>query len=218
MCCIRIRQLLLCKNICVCYTSLILSWKKKLEVLILNFYWNMFVEFDVILLLCINFGLLNQKTYSRGISIQFRNEEESTTFHCAFEQWKKEVVVQECPLINGAVSTSKSKFDDKIEASSAKMYFHYYGQLLHQQNMLQDFVRTGILNFDNNYGNNYGSLLCLFTKQSGIMYSYLKTPFLVQLLQLIAEGVNMDQTFNIGCTVTVKEAKMIPHMETGVHV
>ncbi|CAN6169210.1 unnamed protein product [Urochloa humidicola] len=23
------------------------------------------------------------------------------------------------------------------------MYFHYYGQLLHQQNMLQDFVRTG---------------------------------------------------------------------------
>ncbi|MBA0858167.1 hypothetical protein Goshw_022393 [Gossypium schwendimanii] len=23
------------------------------------------------------------------------------------------------------------------------MYFHYYGQLLHQQNMLQDYVRTG---------------------------------------------------------------------------
>ncbi|GJP32004.1 hypothetical protein CLOM_g16552, partial [Closterium sp. NIES-68] len=34
-------------------------------------------------------------------------------------------------------------FDRKIEASSAKMYFHYYGQLLHQQNMLQDYVRTG---------------------------------------------------------------------------
>lgn len=50
-------------------------------------------------------------------------------------------------LPNGTVSTlsdSKSKFDDKIEASSAKMYFHYYGQLLHQQNMLQDYVRTGI--------------------------------------------------------------------------
>ncbi|GJZ08967.1 probable histone-arginine methyltransferase 1.3 [Tanacetum coccineum] len=25
----------------------------------------------------------------------------------------------------------------------AKMYFHYYGQLLHQQNMMQDYVRTG---------------------------------------------------------------------------
>lgn len=35
-------------------------------------------------------------------------------------------------------------FDSKIEASSAKMYFHYYGQLLHQQNMLQDYVRTGV--------------------------------------------------------------------------
>ncbi|XP_009630322.1 probable histone-arginine methyltransferase 1.3 isoform X1 [Nicotiana tomentosiformis] len=84
-----------------------------------------------------------EKAYSRGISIQFKNEEESRAFHCAFEQWKTEVVVQGSPLPNGVVSTSKSKFDDKIEASSAKMYFHYYGQLLHQQNMLQDFVRTG---------------------------------------------------------------------------
>lgn len=47
-------------------------------------------------------------------------------------------------LPNGDVSGSlKSKFDDKVEPSSAKMYFHYYGQLLHQQNMLQDYVRTG---------------------------------------------------------------------------
>lgn len=46
-------------------------------------------------------------------------------------------------LENGSVFVPKSKFDNKIEASSAKMYFHYYGQLLHQQNMLQDYVRTG---------------------------------------------------------------------------
>lgn len=47
-------------------------------------------------------------------------------------------------LPNGDVSDClKSKFDDKVEPSSAKMYFHYYGQLLHQQNMLQDYVRTG---------------------------------------------------------------------------
>jgi histone-arginine methyltransferase CARM1 len=46
-------------------------------------------------------------------------------------------------LPNGTLTTSKSKFDEKIEPSSAKMYFHYYGQLLHQQNMLQDYVRTG---------------------------------------------------------------------------
>lgn len=48
-------------------------------------------------------------------------------------------------LPNGAISASKSKFDNKIEPSSAKMYFHYYGQLLHQQNMLQDYVRTGYI-------------------------------------------------------------------------
>ncbi|PIN04727.1 Protein arginine N-methyltransferase CARM1 [Handroanthus impetiginosus] len=87
-----------------------------------------------------------EKSYSRGITIQFRNEEESRAFHCAFEQWKKEVVVQAgSSLPNGIMSSSSttSKFDEKIEASSAKMYFHYYGQLLHQQNMLQDYVRTG---------------------------------------------------------------------------
>ncbi|CAL5321173.1 unnamed protein product [Camellia sinensis] len=82
-------------------------------------------------------------SYSRGITIQFRKEEESRDFHCAFDQWKNEVVVQGSCEPNGTLSASKSKFDDKIESSSAKMYFHYYGQLLHQQNMLQDYVRTG---------------------------------------------------------------------------
>ncbi|KAG0561597.1 hypothetical protein KC19_9G076700 [Ceratodon purpureus] len=38
---------------------------------------------------------------------------------------------------------TENKFEKKIESSSAKMYFHYYGQLLHQQNMMQDYVRTG---------------------------------------------------------------------------
>ncbi|KAJ8766487.1 hypothetical protein K2173_022546 [Erythroxylum novogranatense] len=83
-----------------------------------------------------------KEKFSRGYSIQFRNEEESRTFQFAFEQWKKEAVVLGT-LPNGTVELSKSKFDVKIEPSSAKMYFHYYGQLLHQQNMLQDFVRTG---------------------------------------------------------------------------
>ncbi|KAK9288899.1 hypothetical protein L1049_017368 [Liquidambar formosana] len=95
--------------------------------------------------LCLSGGseTSEEKSYSRAITIQFRKEEESRAFHCAFEQWKEEVVVEGAELPNGVVSTSKSKFDDKIEASSAKMYFHYYGQLLHQQNMLQDYVRTG---------------------------------------------------------------------------
>ncbi|KAL5182542.1 putative histone-arginine methyltransferase 1.4 [Glycine soja] len=112
--------------------------------------------------------------YSRGVTIQFRNDEESAAFHCVVQQWKKEVNAQGAalkicvklvvewslsydiiPIVhqqrlffegnvrNGTITTSKSKFDEKIESSSAKMYFHYYGQLLHQQNMLQDYVRTG---------------------------------------------------------------------------
>ncbi|KAG4932074.1 hypothetical protein JHK87_046076 [Glycine soja] len=86
---------------------------------------------------------LNQTLYSRGVTIQFRNDEESAAFHCVVQQWKKEVNAQEGNVRNGTITTSKSKFDEKIESSSAKMYFHYYGQLLHQQNMLQDYVRTG---------------------------------------------------------------------------
>ncbi|XP_050372264.1 probable histone-arginine methyltransferase 1.4 isoform X1 [Argentina anserina] len=84
-----------------------------------------------------------EKLYSSGLTMHFKNEEESEAFHCAFEQWKKLLAGEGKCLPNGELSSSKSKFDDKIEPSSAKMYFHYYGQLLHQQNMLQDYVRTG---------------------------------------------------------------------------
>ncbi|KAG1326255.1 hypothetical protein COCNU_01G001890 [Cocos nucifera] len=38
-----------------------------------------------------------------------------------------------------------SKFDDKIEAASSNMYFHYDGQLRHQQTILEDHVMTGDL-------------------------------------------------------------------------
>ncbi|KAL5537419.1 hypothetical protein UlMin_044663 [Ulmus minor] len=94
--------------------------------------------------ICISEGSdTGKENYSRGLMIQFRNEAESKDFHSAFEQLKKDIAVQGSRLPNGEISASKSKFDDKIEASSAKMYFHYYGQLLHQQNMLQDYVRTG---------------------------------------------------------------------------
>lgn len=38
--------------------------------------------------------LLNQKSYARGVTIVFRNEEESRDFHSAFEQWQNEDVTQ----------------------------------------------------------------------------------------------------------------------------
>jgi len=34
-------------------------------------------------------------------------------------------------------------FDRKTDKGSADLYFHYYGMLQHQQNMLQDYIRTG---------------------------------------------------------------------------
>ena len=36
-----------------------------------------------------------------------------------------------------------SHFDSKTDRGSADLYFHYYGCLQHQQNMLQDYIRTG---------------------------------------------------------------------------
>lgn len=94
---------------------------------------------------CISRGseLSEEEPYCRGVVIRFREEQESTAFDVAFEQCKEKASAQVAKLPNGDVSTSQSKFDAKIEATSAKMYFHYYGQLLHQQNMLQDYVRTG---------------------------------------------------------------------------
>jgi len=41
---------------------------------------------------------LNQTLYSRGVTIQFRNDEESAAFHCVVQQWKKEVNAQGAAL------------------------------------------------------------------------------------------------------------------------
>ncbi|KAK3035183.1 hypothetical protein RJ639_034571 [Escallonia herrerae] len=82
-------------------------------------------------------------TYSTGILIQFRNEKECSSFSRAFEREKNKVSAHDSDLPNKILSVSKSTFDEKTDPSSAEMYFHYYGQLLHQQNMLEDYVRTG---------------------------------------------------------------------------
>lgn len=39
--------------------------------------------------------------------------------------------------------TGSNHFDQKTDPGSADLYFHYYGMLQHQQNMLQDYIRTG---------------------------------------------------------------------------
>uniref|UniRef100_A0A453AQV6 type I protein arginine methyltransferase n=1 Tax=Aegilops tauschii subsp. strangulata TaxID=200361 RepID=A0A453AQV6_AEGTS len=88
---------------------------------------------------------VEEKLFSRAIKVVLRTEAESKAFSLAFQRWKQQTISGKAgeSLENGSIVACKSKFDTKIEASSAQMYFHYYGQLLHQQNMLQDFVRTG---------------------------------------------------------------------------
>eukprot|EP00798_Chlamydomonas_sp_ICE-L_P002418 gene2418-8735_t len=40
-------------------------------------------------------------------------------------------------------ATATNVFDKKIDKSSSELYFRYYGSVMHQQNMLQDYTRTG---------------------------------------------------------------------------
>lgn len=51
----------------------------------------------------------------------------------------------DAPSTSGGANTtlSSSIFQRKTDKGSADLYFHYYGMLQHQQNMLQDYVRTG---------------------------------------------------------------------------
>ncbi|PKA57669.1 putative histone-arginine methyltransferase CARM1 [Apostasia shenzhenica] len=85
-----------------------------------------------------------KSSFSKAFKLQFRKQDEREAFEAEVQQWKNGLShTQNGPLENGVIVAPKCKFDSKIEASSAKMYFHYYGQLLHQQNMLQDYVRTG---------------------------------------------------------------------------
>ncbi|KAG7670910.1 hypothetical protein KSW81_004340 [Nannochloris sp. 'desiccata'] len=47
------------------------------------------------------------------------------------------------PKIGGGNTSAIDHFDKKTDKGSADLYFHYYGMLQHQQNMLQDYIRTG---------------------------------------------------------------------------
>lgn len=61
-----------------------------------------------------------------------RNDDESMLPHDSIED--------KVARTNGLTSND---FDRKTDQSSAELYFHYYGMLQHQQNMLQDYIRTG---------------------------------------------------------------------------
>ncbi|XP_020591017.1 probable histone-arginine methyltransferase CARM1 [Phalaenopsis equestris] len=124
-------------------------------------------------------------SFSKAFKLAFKTPEQRRAFDTEFGQWKHGVSHMKIgPLENGSIIYSKSKFDSKIEASSAKMYFHYYGQLLHQQNMLQDYVRTGTyysaviensIDFQDRVVVDVGAgsgILSLFAAQAGAKHVY----------------------------------------------
>lgn len=43
----------------------------------------------------------------------------------------------------GGDAAARDEFSRKTDEASADIYFKYYGMLQHQQNMLQDYIRTG---------------------------------------------------------------------------
>ncbi|XP_010914428.1 probable histone-arginine methyltransferase CARM1 [Elaeis guineensis] len=85
-----------------------------------------------------------EKTCARAFRIRLTTEVESKAFHSAFKHWKQRLIGAKTGYLEDKQGLAPiSKFDDKIEAASASMYFHYYGQLRHQQTILEDHVMTG---------------------------------------------------------------------------
>jgi histone-arginine methyltransferase CARM1 len=63
-----------------------------------------------------------------------------SALHAAVQDGAAGTVAAARPAPGAAAANT---FDQKTDAASAHLYFYYYGQLMHQQNMLQDYIRTG---------------------------------------------------------------------------
>lgn len=50
---------------------------------------------------------------------------------------------QALEVLNPCLQAAEDDFAKKTDKGSSDLYFYYYGMLQHQQNMLQDYIRTG---------------------------------------------------------------------------
>ncbi|KAG2482538.1 hypothetical protein HYH03_018529 [Edaphochlamys debaryana] len=107
-------------------------------------------------------------------------------------------------------------FDRKICRASSDMYFHYYGMLQHQQNMLQDYTRTGTYyqaicgNPDDFRGHTVldvgagSGILSLFAAQAGARQVYaVEASGMARFARLLA-----DSNPGLGSRITVINAKV----------
>ena len=57
--------------------------------------------------------------------------------------WHHDSCLAHLEQLSCTLQKRKNEFTSKTDTGSAELYFHYYGMLMHQQNMLQDQIRTG---------------------------------------------------------------------------
>eukprot|EP00958_Prasinococcus_capsulatus_P002758 scaffold236_cov419-Prasinococcus_capsulatus_cf.AAC.44 len=79
----------------------------------------------------------NQQLYR----ISFSDTSSASNFAEQLQLQRKEET-SNTAATNSSEGDYKNAFDMKTDRASADVYFRYYGQILHQQNMLQDMVRT----------------------------------------------------------------------------
>ncbi|GIL64457.1 hypothetical protein Vafri_18372 [Volvox africanus] len=107
-------------------------------------------------------------------------------------------------------------FDRKICRASSDMYFHYYGMLQHQQNMLQDYTRTGtyysaILGNPDDFRGRVvmdvgagSGILSLFAAQAGASKVYaVEASGMARFARLLA-----DANPSVGSRITVVNSKV----------
>ncbi|WIA28253.1 hypothetical protein OEZ86_010808 [Tetradesmus obliquus] len=121
-------------------------------------------------------------------------------------------------------------FDAKTEKGSAELYFHYYGMLMHQQNMLQDMTRTGTYHaaitenradFEGKTVMDVGAgsaILSLFSAQAGAAKVYaVEASGMAKYAQILASSNAVGKAIQV-CHSKVEELSLPPGTQVDVLV
>jgi hypothetical protein len=102
---------------------------------------------------------------------------------------------QDQPEGGNSSSRSHNKFDAKTDKGSADLYFHYYGMLQHQQNMLQDMTRTGTYHaaITENRADFEGKVVMDVGAGSGILSLFAAQVGVWQLVRWVCGGQHLRQ-------------------------
>ncbi|WIA08179.1 hypothetical protein OEZ85_007633 [Tetradesmus obliquus] len=129
-----------------------------------------------------------------------------------------------------AAAAGGNIFDAKTEKGSAELYFHYYGMLMHQQNMLQDMTRTGTYHaaitenradFEGKTVMDVGAgsgILSLFSAQAGAAKVYaVEASGMAKYAQILASSNAVGKAIQV-CHSKVEELSLPPGTQVDVLV